>query len=147
MALRYGLAAGLLTVTLYFLCYLFNIDLFLSQGLYWVSMVIYIFAMYHLSNKIVESGLTTFKEIVRPLFICFLVANGLYYAFYFVMITSVDPEIYQLQIQRMSTDLQELDMTASDTEFKIHHYILSYFQAAIGGFVLAATIAYSKKQS
>ncbi len=147
MSIKYGLLAGFLIVLFYLIAYFISIELFLSQGLYWITLAVYIGAMYMLALETVKEQPLNFREIVRPLFVCFLLANAIYYLFYYIMITYVDPSIYELQISKMASGFSKMKMEQKDMSFQLSHYILSYFQAAIGGFVVASAIAYSKKQS
>ena len=147
MAIKFGIIAGLATIATFLLAYTISIDAFLSQWIYWGTMLFYVIAMVLLANKVVDQGAVHFREIVRPLFICFLIANLIYYTFYFIMITYVNPDIYTEQVNRMSVGLQDLNIKEVDMSFQFGRYALSYFQAAIGGFMIASSISYSKKQS
>jgi hypothetical protein len=147
MAIKFGMLTGAITLLIYTLAYFIGIDLFLSQGIYWLTMAVFIGAMYVLAQKTTAQGHVDFRSIVRPLFICFLIANAMYYIYYYVMITYVDPSIYEQQVSRMADGLENLDIENRDTSFQPYAYILSYFQAAIGGFIMASAISYSKKES
>lgn len=139
--------AGAITVLIYSLAHLIKPELFLSPLIYWGTMIIYIGFMYDLALRQIREKPLQFRELVRPLFICFLVANALYYLYYYIMITYVDPSIFDAQVNKMTDGLKQLNLQSKETGFKWSEYLLSYFQAAIGGFAMAAVIAYSKKQS
>lgn len=147
MAIKFGLLTGVVTLILYTIAYVMGMDIYLSQGLYWISMIVFVALMYVLAQKTVDSGQDDFRSIVRPLFICFLIANAMYYVYYFIMINYIDPEIYTEQVSRMTKGLEKLNIEEKDTSFDLFKYVLSYFQAAIGGFLIASAISYSKKQS
>ncbi len=146
MAIRFGLAAGLITCAIYAVAYLISIESFLSPYLHWGSLSIYIIAMYMLAEIVIKSK-SEFKDIVRPLFICFLIANLAFYVFYYIMLHFVDPDIYEMQVRMLTKGLDELDIEDMDTSFTLSGYFLAYFRAAIGGFAIASIIAYTKKQS
>ena len=147
MAVKYGIVIGLITIVLYLVSYMISLDLFLSTGLYYFTLLLYIAGMYFLAKKEVAGGARHFRDIVRPLFICFLVANLIYYIFYYIMITYVNPDIYEMQATRLASGLEKLNVRQMDTTFTMGAYILTYFQTAIGGFIIAALIAYTQKQS
>ena len=147
MAVKFGITAGLLAVAAYIVAYFISLDAFLSQLLFYLTLSVYLIAMYRLADKTVASGKDSFKEIVRPLFICYLVANAIYFLFYYIMITMVNPEIYTQQTALMAPKMKQLAIEDTNLEFKLSHYILYYFQSAIFGFIVSASIAFSKKQS
>ena len=147
MAARYGLMAGAITVVIYCLAYFINPDLFLSPLVYWTTLALYVIFMLDLASKSVKQGIHNFRDLVRPLFVCFLIANAVYYCYYYIMITYIDPSIFDVQVNKMAEGFKQLNLESKESSFKWSEYILSYFQAAIGGFAIAAVIAYSKKQS
>ena len=147
MAVKFGLLTGAVTLVIYTLAYFIGIDVFLSQGIYWLTMFVFVAGMYLLAQKTVDAGLVDFRSIVRALFICFLIANAMYYLYYYFMINYVDPDIYLQQVARMNPGLEKLNIDETDTSFDLVKYVLSYFQAAIGGFLIASAISYSKKES
>ena len=147
MAVKYGLAAGAITVLVFTLAYLINFDIYLSSIFYWSTTSIYLVAMYMLAAKVTDNGGETFREIVRPLFICYLVANLVFFVFNYIMITYVDTTIYPEQCLRMVSKMKQLELEDTDMTFKLSNYVLQYFQSAIGGFIISASIAFSKKQS
>lgn len=142
----WGIGLGICTVIIYLLAYLISPAYFLSSIVYWATWIMYLLVIYRLSQKAVEQGVVTFQGIIRPLFVTYLVANAIYYIFYYVMVYEVDANLLQIQQQQMVQGLAELNIESTDLQaFTWKNYFFTYIQSAIGGFIVAASIAYSQK--
>ena len=150
-AVKYGVIGGILTVLVYTVMYAVNKEWLLSAGLHWSSLLIYLAAMIYTADLALKAGLTDFKGILKPVFICFLVANLIYYLYYYILTVGIDPGLAEMQVQQMLDKMEELQGGPIDPEKMkqrglLSSYVFSYFQGALGGFILSAIIALAKKQ-
>lgn len=142
----WGLGIGSLTILIYAIAYFIQPALFLSTAVYWTTWLIYVIGLYQLSQIVVKNGGITFQAILRPLFIAYLVANLLYYIFYYLMVYEIDVTLLQLQQEQLAKGLAELNMDGmGEATFTWKDYFFTYIQSAISGFIVAAAIAYSQK--
>jgi hypothetical protein len=147
----YGIVGGLTTILVYSILYFINKSYLLSPVFYWSSLLIYIGAMIYTADVSVKQGKTDFKQILKPVFICFLIANLLYYLYYYILTVEIDPGLAELQMERMIEKMKELNSDTLPTkadmkEGILSSYVFSYFQGALGGFILSAIVAFAKKQ-
>lgn len=85
--MRYGIEAGVVTVLLLLLAYFVDKKLMLSAGVYWGTLAVYLFAMVRAVEAVRRDlGETAaLKQLVRPAFVTYLVANVFFYLFYYGM--------------------------------------------------------------
>lgn len=146
LGIKWGIGLGIITVAIYLIAYILNPAYFLSSIVYWATWIIYLLIMYHVSQKVVAQGVVTFQGIIRPLFVTYLVANAIYYLFYYVMVYEIDANLLQIQQQQMVEGLAQLNIESTDIQaFTWKNYFFTYVQSAIGGFIVAASMAYSQK--
>ena len=141
--LRWGIIAGGIVVALFAGVYFMNRPLVLSRGLWLGSGLIYALAMWQ-AQKTVEDG--ELKQYIQPGFLVFVVANALFYLYYYFLFGVFDPELVELQAELVRESGQSPkdapDPTLGSTFF-------AYAQSLIFGFALAAGIGFilSRQQS
>ena len=147
----YGAIGGIVTVFFYVIVYSINKEFLLSPWIHWSSLLIYVAVMIVTADQAVRADLTDFKGILKPVFICFLVANLIYYLYYYILMVEIDPALAEMQMQQMMEKMEELQGSPVQTDELdqrgiLSSYVFAYFQGAVGGFILSAIIAFAKKQ-
>lgn len=134
--LKYGIIAGISTVALFLLFYFSEPAWMLSPGLWWGSLVIYIWAMYRVAREPAKIGV---RLGLREAFGVFAVANLVFYVFYYFQFTTFAPELAQLQADLMQqSDIYTNEQKAGiDTAVTVRNVIFSYAYSLLGGFILA----------
>ncbi|MFK7808218.1 MAG: DUF4199 domain-containing protein [Saprospiraceae bacterium] len=151
---KYGIIAGVATVGYMLLFYLIDRTLILNMKVYWSSLLIYFICMYKACMEIRsshENEVLHLKDAIRASFITFLIANAIFYIFYYILLNFVDPDLVKLQVeiaQQMYLDImgeerakpmldrmeeEGFEMTFSKTFFE-------YAKGAIAGFVFSLLI-------
>ena len=153
-----GVAAGALTILLFYGLYRWDKEVMLSLSVYWGSLLIYVIAilLVLLRIKSIEGGILPFRQAVQHGFITFLIANAIFFVFYYLLFTS-DTSLIEIQYQQLKdyvdtlpkgdwgreqmeqTKLEDLKVTFTDT-------CLRYARGAIGGFFLSAALALLTRQ-
>lgn len=135
-----GLLAGVYTIAAFSVVYALNPAWMLHRAWFLGSFVIYIALMFRAA---LGSGSEVFKDVVRPPFVVFIVANLIFHLFYYTLFNFVDPGLYDLQLKLLTeagqlpdkADRQSLIMTPGKSVF-------TYFNSLIGGFALSSVIAF-----
>ena len=153
-----GLLTGMVTVLAFYLMYSFNPEGMLSVGFYWSSLILYFFgiALVLLRIKSRQKGLLPFKQALREGFVVFLVANLLFFLFYFWLFNQ-DPGLLDLQLEQLKSYAETLEpgtpgleemrkMTTEDLKVGLGGTIFRYFRGAMGGFLIAGLMAFILKQ-
>ena len=134
--LRWGIIAGAIVVVLFAAVYFINRPLVLSRGLWLGSGLVYVLAMWQAQKKVEGSEL---KAYIQPGFLVFVIANALFYLYYYFLFAVFDPELVQLQAELLRESGQSPknapDPTLGSTFF-------AYAQSLIFGFALAAGIGF-----
>ena len=142
--LKFGLIAGSGTVAYFLLFYLINPRLMLHPAIWWASLLIYIWGMV----KVLQATGAEFGEnwsvlvAVRFPFGVFVLANLLFYIFYYLLFAIIDPELVNLQKELLTANEnfadqlkdQDLSLTLSGTFF-------NYIYSLIGGFIIALVVS------
>ena len=108
---RYGLLGALLVLFYFMLLYGIRQELFLSPGLQWASMGIYLLFMWQAAKVDCQAhGLERdFREILRTPFVVFLLINLCYWMFYYAL-HLYDPGLIQtemaLEIQGIKAQIE-----------------------------------------
>lgn len=134
-----GLLAGVYTAAAFSMVYAIDKAWMLSPVWYWASMVIYVALMYRAGAA---AGGPEFKDWVRTPFLVFVIANLLFYVFFYTLFTFVDPGLYDIQAELLERagrlkkpeDRESLVMWPGGV-------LRAYVNSLVGGFVLAAGIA------
>ncbi len=153
-----GLIAGLLTVGTYFGIYKIDKTTMLSEVLNWGSLVYYFLAMLtvNLLWKNRQGGVLEFREALKAAFLVFLVANFIYYLFFY-WIYNADAQLFDIQVLLMKekaltfpagSDARKAleSMEATSAEIGVGYCVKRYFMGAIYGFILSLILAMLIKQ-
>ncbi len=154
-----GLLSGLFTIALFIIAYAIDPRLMLHPGLYWGSLIIYLFGMLGacLLGKRRGEGVLGFRNAVRTAFVTFLLANCLYLAFYFIMFNVVDPglpeiqkelfrEFYEVKFKGKALKDQLTQLDAENFQLDASTIIFGFGRGAIGGFILSLLLALAVRQ-
>lgn len=153
-----GIGAGLATILLFYGLYRYDSEVMLSMTTYWSSMVFYVIgiAAAMLRIKSIQAGVLPFRQALQVGFFTFLIANAIFFLFYFWLFTK-DQSLIAIQYEQMNdfaktlpkdswgreqmaqTKLEDLKITFGDTVFR-------YARGAIGGFFISAALAALIKQ-
>lgn len=139
IGLRYGILAGVGVIAYFLLFYAISKPLMLHFGVWWSSLIIYMVAMLLAIRKIQSTDL---RQNIQAGFTTFLAANLLFYLFYYLLFTKLDPQLVDLQksllLENSQTGQelakQDLSVTAKGTLF-------AYLRSLIGGFIMAAAFS------
>lgn len=135
----FGTAAGTATTVLFLLFYWIDRPMILHPGLWWGSLVIYLVFMYR-AVKAVPAG--DFKAALQPAFLTFVIANAIFYLFYYGMFGVFDTGLVDLQRQMLENNpMFEKVAENSDLRVTPGNTFFRYCYSLIGGFILALGVA------
>ncbi|MBP7273989.1 MAG: DUF4199 domain-containing protein [Saprospiraceae bacterium] len=150
-SVKIGMFTGVATVIYFLLFYFIDKPLLLHYGVFWSSMIVYLVGMYFAY----KSASNNFESQLKNCFTVFLIANLIYYVFYYIMINIIDISLQdELRLQAIealewsktyanSTAPSQLFDTAMEqaktssfreTPAKI---LMQMARGAIGGFLMA----------
>lgn len=151
-----GLLAGGATVA-YLLCfYLISARLMLNPVVYWGSTVIFVYFMARSVRRVKEGPApaqqqTLLREALRAAFAVFIIGNGIYYLFYFLMFKYIDPQLIAIQREIFMSNTawlgkgntQNLEQQFGPDDFKVtfSNTLFQYVFSLMGGFVLALILS------
>jgi len=102
-----------------------------------------------------EPGVKPFKELIRPGFICFLIANLIYHVFYFIMLKWVDTDLLIASNEYMTEYMNNLnatrqpgkieDLSAGSQSIALSSSFFAYVKEIILGFIIAAILAFFRR--
>lgn len=157
-SLLYGSVAGLLTIAVYLAAYASDKNLIFKPWIGYGTYLFYIVAMYYVAVKTRDLTEDAFpwKEALRTAFLTFLVANTVYYLFYYFLHQS-DPELAAIQKELVREMLPKISspeqlkesmkaLESDDFRLRPGQALLGWAQGAIFGFALAAAIAVITKR-
>jgi len=153
-----GVGAGLATILLFYGLYRYDPGTMLSMTTYWASLIFYLIGMLAVMLRIKskQGGILPFRQALQAGFFSFLIANAIFFIFYYWLFTK-DQSLIEIQYQQMKdfadtlprdswgykqmeqTKLEDLKITFGDTAFR-------YARGAIGGFFISAFLAVLIKQ-
>jgi hypothetical protein len=154
---KYGLIAGGSTVLAFLLVYFINKAWMVNYLLYYGTLLIYLLAMVMAvrSQRTLQGDALTFREGLRVAFAVFVIANALFYVFYY-LIHQIDPSLAVMQKEAMremlpkvmpkdelARALEELEKT--DMRETLSTVFMGFARGAMGGFILSLIIAYIYK--
>jgi len=151
---KYGLLGGFFVVGYILLFYFIDKPTMLSMGVYWSSLLIYLFFMYRacIAERKGYHGNLIFADALRTAFVTFLIANLVFHIFNYVLFNFVDPNLVEIQMELAKEVYPRfLDentaknmlrtMTKDRFEMTLSNLVFALAKGAIGGFVLALIIA------
>lgn len=152
--LKYGVIAGIVTIIYFTAFYWVNPALMLHWSVFYASLLFYLGAMFLAvrEQRRAQHGALTFQEGLRTAFSTYLMANLLYYAFYYGL-HQYDPNLAEIQKQAMADFLPNItmkdqlpqalrDLEKRDFSVNLGTVAFGYARAAIGGFILALAVSY-----
>jgi len=144
----WGGIAGFGTIAYLFILYSIEPSLYIQPVIVYSTWLIFILCMavpLILLQSRAEMG---FKEALRTAFGTYVIANAIYYCFDFFMLTYWASDLVPMMEEefRAAADaglLQSLQKEAKNIDFspKVSHYLLTFAQSLIVGFVLSALLA------
>lgn len=134
-----GLFAGAVTNIWLLLFFLYDREIALSSP---VLLATYVFYLYFMYRAAAVASADDFRSYIRPAFLVFVVANALYYIYYYFLFTRIDPGLIDLQAERLAAEgllediggRDSLAVTATGT-------LWSFMSSLLGGFGLSVVIA------
>lgn len=134
-----GTAAGLLTVGSFLLCYFSKQALLFNLWLWWGTLVIYLVFMF---RTVQQLDTTSFQHNLRSTFLVFVIANGLFYLFYYLLFSVFDPGLVDLQREVLQDHPEwPTDNTKAVQAVTIGQIFFKFVQSLIGGFLLAILVS------
>lgn len=153
------MSAGAGTVFIYLLVYFLRKEWMLHPALYWGTLGVYLFFMVRAARmQAQQSEEPAWRKLLRPPFTVFLIANLIFWIFYFLIFT-FDASLRELsqeqQLQALEQISQMMDGGLSDQQmresreqieeagggFRLSDLFFSYGKGVLGGFGLSALIA------
>jgi hypothetical protein len=131
-AIRQGIIAGGTCVALFAGVYFLQREWVLSRGLWLGSGVIYLLAMWEAQKPVKSENIQAF---IQPGFLVFVVANAIFYLYYYLLFAVFDPGLVDLQVQLLVAAGKDPAGASIPT---IGGSFFSYVQSLIFGFVIAA---------
>jgi len=153
-AIKFGVLAGLGTIIFLFLFYWIDKKLILSPEIIWSTMFLYLLGMYMapVEERKENDGYLDFKPALRAAFIVWIVANGIYHSFNYLLYNFLDKEMLNVQKQYMRDNIGNLEGFLGEENYELFvanieqmNYnfptvLTAYISSLIGGFILAAII-------
>jgi hypothetical protein len=158
--LKAGLIAGTISVIYFLGLFVTQKSLIFNPFFYNLSTLFVIVAMYVVANRMSLSASTTFKQLLRAVFVTYIVATILFYICYFLMHT-LDPNFAVLHQQQIIQGLQTLRDNSKDmseiqyynelikvteqeqnSKISLAQYLMQIGRSLIGGFLLSYLITF-----
>lgn len=134
-----GIIAGVLTVGYFLLFYFIDRAFLLNPWVWWGSLVIFLIFMFRVVRQIDS---TTFRLNLQSAFLVFVIANAIFYLFYYLLFSVFDPGLVDLQREMLADNaLWEGGNTEIDLSVTIGRVIFSFAYSLIGGFILALLVS------
>jgi hypothetical protein len=148
---KYGLIAGGSVVLYFLLFYFLDKESMLKMWVTASSILFYVFFMAKAvsDQRKLQEGIISFRNAISVAFLTLIIANVVYYIFYFFIIKS-DPELviilkqnYLDFYQKMlsNQDPAEIEKSFEGFEINLPFVLLRFAQGAIIGFILSVIIA------
>ncbi len=157
ISLRYGLIAGVGTVAYFLLFYFINPRLMFSPWVSWSSLLLFMAGMWYGCKAFYEEQKerSSFRLYIREAFAVYVVANLVYYVFYYLLIDVFDPSLVSIQaemgMESLERNKERLDpkqyeqiketLENKDLCLKLNDVFLAFGNSAIGGFIIALSVA------
>ncbi len=146
ISLKYGLIAGGIVVLYFLLFYFLDKESMLKMWVAYSSILIYVLFMAKTvkDQRELMEDIISFRDAISVAFLNFIIANVVYYIFYFFIIKSDLALVEMLKqstiefYQKMGQDTAEIE---KNFEVGFSTILLSFARGAIGGFILSLIIA------
>jgi hypothetical protein len=134
-----GILAGVLTVGYFLLFYFIDRALLLNPWVWWGSLTLFLLFMFRVVRQIDS---TTFRLNLQSAFLVFVIANAIFYLFYYLLFSVFDTGLVDLQREMLSENpLWQGGNTEIDLSVTIGRVIFSFAYSLIGGFILALLVS------
>lgn len=154
-AIRFGIFAGIGTVLFLYLFYWMDKKMMLQPSIVWSTMFLYIIAMYMapLEERKENEGYLLFKPALKASFLVYIIANGIYTIFNYILYNFLDPGMLEVQKEYFhehkeilegflpQSTYEEFVKSLEHLNYSLGTIISHYFITLIGGFILAVIIA------
>ncbi len=132
--------AGVGVVAYFLLFYFVDRPLFFSPWVWWSSLLLYLWAMIRVAQP--EEDQPDLRRGLSRAFTVYVIANAIYFLFYYLLLVEVDPAMLDLQrelvINHPMYEGKPEDLDLDLTPGKI---FFNYSYSLIGGFFLALVVA------
>ncbi len=157
IGIKFGAIAGMAVVGHFLLFYFIQKALFFHNAVFWSSTLIYlVFMVLALRQMRSQSEELTFMDYLRTAFVVFVIANIIYYLFYFLLFNYIDPALADIQEQiireRINSNSQLLapeisnqlrtDLDKNGAQFTFNDALMGCSLGFIGGFLYSLIMAY-----
>lgn len=134
-----GSLAGVLTVGYFLLFYFLDRAYLLNAWVWWGSLIIYLAFMFRVVQQL---DTTAFRQSLQAAFLVFVVANAIFYLFYYLLFSVFDPGLVDLQRELLQDNpLWQGGNTEVDLSVTLGRVIFSFAYSLIGGFILALLVS------
>jgi hypothetical protein len=151
ISLKYGLIAGGSVVLYFLLFYFLDKESMLKMWVSGSSLFLYVIFMAKSvsDQRGLQEDIISFREAISVAFLTFIIANAVYYVFYYFIMKS-DPELVEMLRQASIEFYQqfladrnpvEVEKSFEGFEVDVSSVLLSFARGAIGGFILSIIIA------
>jgi uncharacterized membrane protein YhaH (DUF805 family) len=156
--LKYGVLAGIATIVYFLLFYFYDKNLLFAPYVFWSSLVFPLAYMFLLGKKMMIEE-KPFHEVLRSVFLVWLIADAMYYLWYFRLFNS-DASLAQIQMQSMKAGYEYLmtqtqkmeeirafrealtDLDKNPLVFTFKDALYGLGRGLAGGFLLAYTMTF-----
>lgn len=154
--LIYGILAGVGLVLYFLLFYFLDKNMMMSLWVSWSSILILIVCAFITvyQQREANEGIITFKDGLKTGFLVTVIANLIFYAFFFIIVKS-DADLVTI-LEQQSIDfykkygtkeqLEKIDQEMKDFKFGFSDLLLSLAKSTIGGFFIALLPAFIFKK-
>ena len=142
-AILHGLLAGLITIIYFAVFYSISARTMLSPLVWWSSLIIYLVAMTMAVKKCAAQS-DTFKGIrpgIQVAFLVFVLANFLFYLFFYLLFGIFDPSLVEVQKEMMAANPAAAEQLDKDFSVTLSSTFFNFLYSLIGGFILSLGIA------
>ena len=157
ISLRYGLIAGVGIVAYFLLFYFISPKTMFSPWVSWSSLIIYLAGMWLGAKAFAQENpaRANFRLLLRESFAIYLVANFVYYLFYYLLLDVIDPNLVNIQTEvglealERNADLIDPKQLAQlkaalenkELGIQLNDLFLAFGNSAILGFLLSLGLA------
>lgn len=135
----YGLIAGIATLVWLTAFYWVDRNYLLTSWVLLATWIFYLWAMYRAAAPEQDEQLRTY---IRPAILVFVVANALYYIYFYLLFAIIDPGLQDLQIAKLD-EMNKLKDVGGPEALRVSALgtFISYCSSLLGGFGLASLLA------
>ncbi|MEQ8706486.1 MAG: DUF4199 domain-containing protein [Phaeodactylibacter sp.] len=154
---KYGIIAGGITVGIYLLFYLINKELVFNSFLNWATVGLYLAIAWKSidDERQALGGKLEFQQALKVGFTVFVVANLVYYLYYYLLHGVFDPGLEEVQRAVMSETLEARKGMLSEEQYDafkeslegdglkvgLQNTLLTYARSLIGYFLISLGLA------